>query len=435
MPTGHSPPITTHPVQPRMRKSPPRSISAPYPSIEAQSTHVHSPVDTYGHTRERSSPEQHRSSLSGRPGSKGTQPERPAYLGDIGSATIHLRHNAVQKLANSDEDAEGGGARDKPAPLLQFRAITDHPKKVPPAAVSSGAATGKASEGKVAVRLPSSSGLPMRTKAALVSPLALGDLGSSGSASASASSKPFRPPPSASSTTIPAPSPSRRPRSSSIHYTSRPPRPDVDGVSYFLPHYSLDREYSLQTDRPSTEGSGSRRVNLELGLGGDFDASFGEAMRNGTAGKEMQLPPQALRALSEAKVSMDDRVGSKQGRKGSITMGLFRETRPSSSGSSRGPPRMDRLPMSLPTRGLAGTMSPIGAIGAMEEVISEEEDEGREYGATGMPSVDERLARRHRAQAAAGALTRAARDTSDRRSDLCQHRFQDTRKPGARTVP
>jgi hypothetical protein len=118
-------------------------------------------------------------------------------------------------------------------------------------------------------------------------------------------------------------------------------------------------------------------------------------MRNGTAGKEMQLPPQALRALSEARVSMDERVSSKQGRKGSITMGLFKESRAQSKqrpGSDR-----NRVP--------SGMLSPTGAV---EEVISEEEDE--RSGVDDVPSVEERLVSRHRDKVQMGTSVSARED-------------------------
>jgi inositol-hexakisphosphate kinase len=88
---------------------------------------------------------------------------------------------------------------------------------------------------------------------------------------------------------------------------------------FYLSHYSTDREYSLESTK--------KQINLDLGLGDDFDHSFGEAMRKGLGGEEMQLPQQALRVLSEAKENMDLRLVGKQGRKGSLGMGLFKESR------------------------------------------------------------------------------------------------------------
>ena len=106
---------------------------------------------------------------------------------------------------------------------------------------------------------------------------------------------------------------------------------------FYLPHYSTDSQYSLErrdaalSNRPGDESrtcdSSSPRRVIELGLGNDFDQTFGEAMRKGAGSQEINLPREALRALSEVKGSMDTRVRSKQGRKGSIGMGLFKESR------------------------------------------------------------------------------------------------------------
>lgn len=119
----------------------------------------------------------------------------------------------------------------------------------------------------------------------------------------------------------------------------------------------MDREYSLKPDDTSP-----RRVNLELGLGGDFDQSFGEALREGMGDREMELTQEALRALTEAKENLDERMGSKQGRKGSITMGLFRE----SSSSARAP---------VSRRRTGGTVLGAASPGVAEAIISEEEED------------------------------------------------------------
>ena len=90
--------------------------------------------------------------------------------------------------------------------------------------------------------------------------------------------------------------------------------------NFYLPHFSTDTQYSLKPgDHP--------RISLNLGLGDDFDVSFDEALRRGVGGEEMPLPHEALRVLSEAKENLDMRMSGKQGRKGSIGMGLFKETR------------------------------------------------------------------------------------------------------------
>ncbi|WVR05509.1 hypothetical protein IAU60_002527 [Kwoniella sp. DSM 27419] len=109
----------------------------------------------------------------------------------------------------------------------------------------------------------------------------------------------------------------RKTRSNSLHFPA--PGPTVDR-SFYLPHFSTDAQYSL---KPRTESG----LPLELGLGGDFDVSFGEAMRRGTGSEEMPLPREALRVLSEAKENLGLASGAKQGRKGSMGMGLFKESR------------------------------------------------------------------------------------------------------------
>ncbi|WVQ71186.1 hypothetical protein IAR50_000711 [Cryptococcus sp. DSM 104548] len=114
----------------------------------------------------------------------------------------------------------------------------------------------------------------------------------------------------------------RKARSNSMNAPSRPST-SMDG-SFYLPHYSMDQEYS----RPKGKGKGkdNRTPKLELGLGDAFDTSFGEALRLGTEGKEMPLPKEALMMLSQAKEQLGNATGVKQGRKGSIGMGLFRES-------------------------------------------------------------------------------------------------------------
>jgi hypothetical protein len=114
----------------------------------------------------------------------------------------------------------------------------------------------------------------------------------------------------------------RRARANSLHFPSETPSADLknkNNKDFYLSHYSTDRAYSLEPTK--------KQINLELGLGDDFDHSFGEAMRKGLQGEEMQLPQQALRVLSEAKENMDLRLVGKQGRKGSLGMGLFKESR------------------------------------------------------------------------------------------------------------
>jgi len=119
----------------------------------------------------------------------------------------------------------------------------------------------------------------------------------------------------------------RRTRANSLHFPSGAQVSTTD-KNFYLSHYSTDREYSLEPPLPS-KGQSQKPVNLsiELGLGDDFDHSFGEAMRRGLGGEELPLPQQALRVLSEAKENMDLRLVGKQGRKGSLGMGLFKESR------------------------------------------------------------------------------------------------------------
>ncbi|WRT67515.1 uncharacterized protein IL334_004487 [Kwoniella shivajii] len=109
----------------------------------------------------------------------------------------------------------------------------------------------------------------------------------------------------------------RKPRSNSLHYPSQSTNLDR---SFYLPHFSTDQQYSLKPASPSA-------IPLELGLGGDFDVSFGDAIRRGVGGEEMPLPKEALRVLCEAKENLGLGSGVKQGRKGSMGMGLFKESR------------------------------------------------------------------------------------------------------------
>jgi inositol-hexakisphosphate kinase len=115
----------------------------------------------------------------------------------------------------------------------------------------------------------------------------------------------------------------RRARANSLHFPSDSPSStemkNKIRKDFYLSHYSTDRAYSLEPTK--------KQINIDLGLGDDFDKNFGEAMRKGLGGEEMQLPPQALRVLSEAKENMDLRLVGKQGRKGSLGMGLFKESR------------------------------------------------------------------------------------------------------------
>lgn len=115
---------------------------------------------------------------------------------------------------------------------------------------------------------------------------------------------------------------SRRERSNSLHTPTRPISLDR---SFYLPHYSLDKEYSLPRKEKVKDKDG-RTPKLELGLGDDFNTSFGEAMRLGNEGKELPLPKEALMMLSQAKEQIGSATKAKQGRKGSMGMGLFKES-------------------------------------------------------------------------------------------------------------
>lgn len=129
----------------------------------------------------------------------------------------------------------------------------------------------------------------------------------------------------------PAPSSSRspmafrqrafRPRANSLRIPHQPA--SSLGNKFFLPHFSTDQKFSLKHGGPS--------VGLRLGDGDDLDASLGDAIRRGASGGgEVALPKSALRVLNEAKEDMKFSARSKQTRKGSIGMGLFKETRPPS---------------------------------------------------------------------------------------------------------
>lgn len=196
--------------------------------------------------------------------------ERPPFLKEIGSAKISLRPAAVQDLSDEDGDEE----RDTVSKMGQKGDFEGY----------------SINRGNPGISRQSS------------------DITSPTPTSPTPHATPlFRAPPLSSTSTI-APRAGRRTRSNSVHI---PRTPDI-GNSYFLPHFSTDRTYSKDRDTA---------ISLEFGLGGDFDASFGEALRRGEGGEEMQLPQEALRVLTEVKMA------GKQGRKGSIGMGLFRESR------------------------------------------------------------------------------------------------------------
>lgn len=120
-----------------------------------------------------------------------------------------------------------------------------------------------------------------------------------------------------------------RPRSNSLLLPS--PSATTAGSDFFLPHYSTDSKFSLRRDQQS---GGDFDVRLGI-CDRDYDSSLGAAIRKGASGGgEVALPPSALRVLSEAKEDMDNCAMSKQTRKGSIGMGLFKESRSQSRKSS-----------------------------------------------------------------------------------------------------
>lgn len=124
------------------------------------------------------------------------------------------------------------------------------------------------------------------------------------------------PSPAASSSKLPPPTnatPRRRPRSNSVLFPLDAHRTPQSQAST-LAHFSTDAKFSLSND-------------LDLALCDDFDASFGEVIRRGASGREIALPSRAVRVLSEAKEQSDTRALGKTGRKGSLGMGLFKESR------------------------------------------------------------------------------------------------------------
>lgn len=165
-----------------------------------------------------------------------------------------------------------------------------------------------------------------------------------------------------------------RPRAKSFQYTNPPESPSGTGDkrNFYLSHYSTDTQYSLariSTSRPSDSNSPSkpRRV-IELGLGDAFDVSFGEALRRGAEGEELPLDKETLRVLNEVKDNSDLKGLGKQGRKGSIGMGLFRESRNAGKVSASAP---DALPSGLLGAG-AGSQK---RKGVKDDVLLEESEE------------------------------------------------------------
>lgn len=217
---------------------------------------------------------------------------------EVGSATISLRQDAVDRLVNDD--------RDDDAAAVGVAAAEDEPRQ----RTMSG--SGSVREGllrRMSSLRSSNTGPPPPPPISLPPPPAapaappLGPhINGNGLSNGSEAGRSRR-----------------RPRSNSVLLPSNPHI--ASDSSFYLPHYSMDQPYS----RPAAQG-GLPPFALELGLGDDFDASFGEALRRGVGGEEISLPREALRVLSEAKDNLDVSVSRKQGRKGSIGMGLFKES-------------------------------------------------------------------------------------------------------------
>lgn len=157
--------------------------------------------------------------------------------------------------------------------------------------------------------------------------------------------------------------PRRRGRANSLHFPAPPESPqDPHSKNYLLSHYSTDRAYSLAPTKRQ------QQLQFELGLGDDFDHSFGEAMRNGVGGAEMPLPQEALRVLSQAKENMDLRLVGKKGRKGSLGMGLFKESRERSGSTAGSGTASCALPGEI--MGIKG----VGVARVQEQAVIEEDE-------------------------------------------------------------
>lgn len=281
-----------------------------------------------------SAPKLSRSKSKGKERSRG---ERPTLAREVGSATISLRQGAVEALGESDDDdadadagrerAESVGSGAQPGPSGHRHNVgtsssrTARSSSARPTILPTSRSSSSTSPLDPARNRQDSAGsiLQTQTISQHTSRTRTKESGSARSLNIRSSS--VQTGRSAAEVSSPSMSRTRRTRAKSVHYPSRPPI--GTGDSYYLSHYSMDREYSLKP------GESSKRVNLELGLGGDFDASFGEALRKGTADEEISLPQEALKVLTEAKESLGERISKKQGRKGSIGLGLFKESRES----------------------------------------------------------------------------------------------------------
>ena len=218
----------------------------------------------------------------------GASTTRPVLSREIGSATISLRPRAVSSLSDEeDEEQITSKSRSNPKPSIPLSS-SDHAE--------------------------SSSSHLRRGK----SP----PFGTSPSRSLRRNGGEFRP------------------RAKSLISQANPLSPNEIKSNFYLSHYSTDTQYSLERveDEPvplSVKGDGKHKRVIELGLGDELDLSFGEALRRGVEGEEISLPKEALRVLNEAKENLEIRGVVKQGRKGSIGMGLFKESRVVSLGDKK----------------------------------------------------------------------------------------------------
>ncbi|CAK9783926.1 unnamed protein product [Cutaneotrichosporon oleaginosum] len=138
---------------------------------------------------------------------------------------------------------------------------------------------------------------------------------------------------------------------------------------FFLPHFSTDSKFSLPPGHARAATGHSSNFGVRLGTrtdDGQFEnTGLNDVIRRGAAnGGEVALPKLALRALSEAKEDMDTRATFKQTRKGSIGMGLFKESRSRQKDADRD---RSRGPESKPMLGLEDVSSPLPLEGVAEE--------------------------------------------------------------------
>ncbi|ORY30041.1 hypothetical protein BCR39DRAFT_558862 [Naematelia encephala] len=279
-------------------------------SVPAQSTTTSASIPAQSNISSSSVPAQ----SSSRKG-KEREKERPTMSSrEVGSATIKLRRAAVDGLVNDDDELGPNTPRSRSLHSNSFIHKPTAPSSVRARNSASNGGGGSSAGAPRDVVGFADYSLSQQAK----SPSPKRNNNSIRFSDPAAVQAPFR------SRTLSSKSLGlRRQRAKSLHFPS-----ETTGIdqNFYLPHFSLDREYSLKPDS-SLHTRHGHPVNLELGLGDDFDASFGEALRRGASGEELPLPKEALRALSEAKENLDASVLSKSARKGSIGMGLFRESR------------------------------------------------------------------------------------------------------------